>query len=570
MIVNGVPSGLAKYEDWLYMSMNESTHPVLIYNIVEPKKPNLVGYIPHPSWYIRNPVSVKIVDNKWLWMDYQQGHAFFDLQDPSNPKRLDESIENSMRTQLFQIVNIDTFRFESDGKIIKIYTQSQKLTEINRDNFQELVSNDINFSKIRGVYENNKLYVVISRKFNNFWGFDLGKNVEGTHDGIAIFDINEPSKPILLGWYIPPLTQSPINITGIVYHKGYIFGSDRMFGLRVFDVRDPKNINLIFSDRQGGDISALAYIKKRKLVCMGQNILGGFVLVDISNPNKPEILSKICVSPARIYGKMGVYKDRYIYAQGDWSSPKPGFNAFFIIDTKNPRNPKLTIIPNLIGRSYGMLVIDDYLYTSSGTILEIKEPENPKPVGSLPCSGYQLAYKEPYLYVANFLGEKEGEKEFGAVYVVDIKDRLNPKLVGKLLLPFGFRMISMEFFGKYLFLGWCQRPNPYRVTGLLIAVDISDPTNPKLVKQWDSRKDLGFSQERGSYTHVWTDGKYLFVGIFYNWLGMYEIIEKPEFTLKSIQILGDLPAAWFMFGEDGIIYRICRDGIVVLKYGGRR
>jgi len=624
-IMNGNASGVAKLGDYLYMAMNEGTHPVLVYDIKDPTKPRVVHYVEAPGW----PVRPRVIDGKWLWTVFGNGEAIFDLKDPSKPRRLEpneyppimqlERISKrewkpEFRGKKFivhgnfsystcvgkNILYYGTYVNETKGETAiteiydikdpknpkllstveghptnlignllfcygKIYDVSdpsnpKKLAEFKRDDFPELVSNNIGLKSGAVYYEDGKLYAVVGKKFTKFWGIERGENVEGGHDGIAIFDARDWSKITLLGWYIPPLTQSPINLTSIVYHKGYILGSDTTYGLRVFDVRDPKNIQLVASDRQGGELSAVAYIPKRKLLCIGQNVSGGFVFVDVSNPSKPQILSKICVAPARIWGKMAVYKDRYLYAQGDWSIPRPGFTGLFIIDTEDPANPKVKLIGGIVGRAYGMLIVDNYLYTCGGSILDISDPENPKSVGSLPASGYQIAYKEPYLYISNFSP--------GELYVIDIKERTNPKLVSKLSLPSGHRVISMEFLGKYLFLGWCHRPltepGP-RPSGLLIAIDTTDPTKPRIAKIWDTKKDLGFA-ERLTYTHVWTDGKYLFVGTYHRWLGMYEVIDGEVPSLKKIKEIGGLPSAWLMSGEPGIIYRICLGQLSILKY----
>jgi hypothetical protein len=263
---------------------------------------------------------------------------------------------------------------------------------------------------------------------------------------------------------------------------------------------------------------------------------------------------------------MAVYKDRYLYAQGDFSRPRPGFSALFAVDTQDARNPKLVAVIPGINRAYGMVVVERYLYTSGGDIFDLSDPEKPRRLDiRLPCSGYQIAYREPYLFVANFAGEGEGETQQGALYVVDISQRENPKLVGKLLLPLGHRVITMAFLGKHLFLGWAQRSGGRRPSGLLVAVDISEPTKPRIANQWDVSKDFGFN-EAITYTHVWTDGKFLFLGVYHRWVAMFEVSEHPQLSLKLISKLGNLPTAWIMTGEPGTIYRICLDRVMVLRY----
>jgi hypothetical protein len=624
-IINENASAIVKQGDYLYMAINESTHPVLIYDITNPINPRLVHYLEVSG----RPIRLRIIDDKWLWTVFENGEEIYDLTDPSQPIKVSGGPNV---TQLEKIKKKEEWQFEFYGKkfilhpclsyytftnknilyygtyvdptngetpITEIYdindtkdpkllsiieegqpsnlvgnllfigckiydvsnpSEPKKLGEIERDNFKELKLKDIYLKNNVVYYEDGKLYIGIGIRYTSFWGFERGKQVEETQEGIAIFDANDWSNITLLGWYIPPLTQTPVNITSIVSHKDYVFAADSHFGLRVFEVKDPKNIKEIASDRQIIDLSAVAYIKNRKLLCIGEDIIGGLAFIDVSDPKNPEILSKVCVWPARISGNIGVYKDRYIYAQGEWIRPRPRFTCLFIIDTEDVRNPKMIVIPGILGKSYGMVIVDDYLYTSGGTILNLSNPEIPTTVGLLPCSGHQINYKEPYLYITNFIR--------GELYVVNIKDRIKPKLVGKMSLPVGHHVSSMEIIGKYLFIGWGYK-SPTEVgqkyIDLLVAIDISNPSKPSLAKIWDTKKDLGFN-ERFTYTHVWTDGKYLFVGVYNKWLAMYEVIEKPKLSLKKVKEIGGLPNAWFMTGEAGIIYRICLGKLVILKY----
>jgi len=627
IILNGNASGLAKYGDWLYMVLNESTHPLLVYDIRDPTKPRLVRYLPAPGW----PMRCRVIGD-WLWTVHGNGEGFFHLADPSNPRfsllptegpnlrRLERvwsrdewrpefrgqkflvhpcltysscatesilfygTLENT--TEIYDIrqpkhpkflatiaegtpANLaGNLLFVASNNRLSVYdvtepSRPKRLCSIDGASFRELTINEFSLRSSAVTYGDGQLFIVIRRNLRNFLGIAQGP-FEGAQCGIAVFDVSDWNKPVLLGWYVLPQVVS--DFTTLVYHKGHVFASDAAFGLRVFDVRNPRNIHQVAADRQGGELSAVALFPKRKLLCIGQNITGGLVFVDISNPQHPQILSHIHLAPCRFWGNMAVYKDRYLYAQGDFSRPRPGFSALFAVDAQDPRNPKLVAVIPGVNRAYGMVVVDRYLYTSGGDIFDLSAPEKPRRLDiRLPCSGYQIAYREPYLFIANFAGEGEGESQQGALYVVDISQRENPKLVGKLLLPLGHRVITMAFLGKHLFLGWAQRSGGRRPSGLLVAVDISEPTKPRIAKQWDVSKDLGFN-EAITYTHVWTDGKFLFLGVYHRWVAMFEVSEHPQLSLKLVSKLGNLPTAWIMTGEPGTIYRICLDRVMVLRY----
>lgn len=623
-IINGNASGVCRYGDWLYMVLNESTHPLLVYDIHEPTKPRLVRYLPAPGW----PMRCRIIGD-WLWTVHGNGEGFFHLADPSNPRFADSpnegpnlrflervskgewrpefkgkkfilhpyltyvtcATENTLfygtpeeATEIYDIsdpkspkllavidegspANLEgSLLFIAKGNWVGIYDVSEpsrpkKLCSIDGLHFPELVNNEFVIRGSAVAYADGKLFVAIRRNLKDFLGVAPGP-FEGAQCGIAAFDVRDWNKPKLLGWYDLPHFVS--DFTTFAYHKGHIFASDAAFGLRVFDVRDPQNIRQVALDRQGGELSAVALMPSRKLLCVGQNITGGLVFVDVSNPQKLQVLGHLHLAPCRFWGVMATYRDRFLYAQGDFSRPRPGFSALFAVDLKDPTKPELTAIIPGISRAYGMVVVDSYLYTSGGDIFDLSEPTKPRQLNvRLPCSGYQIAHREPYLFVANFAGE--GEPQQGALYVVDISQRENPRLVGKLLLPFGHRVITMAFIGKHLFLGWAQHTGDRRPSGLLVAVDINDPKNPKISGQWDISKDLGFS-EGITYTHVWTDGKFLFLGVYRRWVAMFEVQEQPQLSLRLISKLGGLPSSWIMIGEPGTIYRICLDRVIVLSY----
>lgn len=627
VILNGNASGLARYGDWLYMVLNESTNPLLVYDIHEPTKPRLVRYLPAPGW----PMRCRVIGD-WLWTVHGNGEGFFHLADPSNPRfsavptegpnlrRLERvwtreewrpefkgqkflvhpcltysscatestlfygnlegtteiyDIRDPKRPRLLATIDEGTpasldgnLLFVAGSNKVVVYDVSEpsspkRIGIVDGIQFSQLTANEFATRSSAVAYGDGKLFVVIRRNLRDFLSIAPGP-FEGAQCGIAAFDVRDWSNPKLLGWYALPNLVS--DFTSLVYHKGHIFVSDSAFGLRVFDVRDPQNIRQVASDRQGGELSAVALMSSRKVLCVGQNITGGLVFVDVSTPQKPRMLSYLHLAPCRFWGTMVTYRDRFLYAQGDFSRPRPGFSALFAVDLKDPTKPELTAIIPGVSRAYGMVVVDRYLYTSGGEIFDLSEPSKPHRLSArLPCSGYQIAFREPYLFVANFAGEGEGESQHGALYVVDISQRENPRLIGKLPLPLGHRVITMAFIGKHLFLGWAQRTGGRRPSGLLVAVDISDPQKPKVASQWEVDKDLGFN-EAITYNHVWTNGKFLFLGIYHRWVAMFEVQERPQLSLRLIGKLGNLPSAWLMTGEPGTIYRICLDRIMVLHY----
>ena len=471
-----------------------------------------------------------------------------DISDPKDPKLL-STVEGGIVSGSGGLV--DNLMFTADGKIYDVSNPSspKKLAELKTEDFPELTEKNIKIEPDVVTYNNGIVYVGLSRPMNSLFSKVNVANSPLRESGIAAIDMmGFNGKPKLLGWYI--IEGELASLDTFVYHKGHIFSSDVGFGLRVFDVKDPKNIQLVAKDRQGGELSAVAYIPSKKLLCIGQNITGGFVFVDVSDPTKPKIVSQLSVAPSRIWGYMAVYKDRYLYAQGDFRAGGWYFSHLFGIDLQDPKNPKLVCAVGA-GRSYGAVCVDNYLYLSSGGIFDISDPENPKPVEIKETySGdwaSQIIARKPYLYVTT---------RGGGFAVVDITEPKTPKVVGRASLPSGHRLISMSFLGKYVIVG---------LGGNVIAVDVSDPKNPVIAAKWGDT-EIGF----GELKEVWSDGKYLFVGAYHRNVRMYEVKEKEDKTLelKQIKRVSWVPAGWQIYGdaERKLIFRIGLGGLNILKY----
>jgi len=483
-------------------------------------------------------------------------HQITLICDISNPK--DPNLLSTVEGECFSLDKINNLLFTGGPGVTYIYDISnpsspKKLREFKSEDIlkdvPELASLGVT-GVGPGVYRDGILYCGISRPMKAMWGKVPINNPNVTENGIAALEMKDwNSKPKFLGHYI--IEGEFTSLGSWIYHKGHIFSRDVSYGLRVFDVRDPKNIKLAASPRQGGEPSAVAYIPSKKLLCIGQNITGGFVFVDVSDPKNPKIVSELSVAPSRIWGYMAVYKDRYLYAQGDFRIGRVfAASHLFGIDLQDPKNPKLVCAVGA-GRSYGAVCVDNYLYLCSGEIFDISDPENPKRLNvSLPVGGgtSQILARKPYLYIA---------VHNTGFYIVDITEKENPKLVGKIEpLPGSHRLISMTFWGKYVFLGWGWN---------IVAIDVSDPKNPVVANNWGrAHPDVGF----GDNKQVWSDGKYLFVGAYHTNLWQYEVKEvdgKPE--IKKLKWAW-VPAGWQIYGdaERKLIFRIGLGGLRIFRY----
>lgn len=113
----------------------------------------------------------------------------------------------------------------------------------------------------------------------------------------------------------------------------------------------------------------------------------------------------------------------------------------------------------------------------------------------------------------------------------------------------------MAFCGENLYLGWSSS---------VFVLDLSKPGLPELVKVWQAPKALGLERH---YCHILGLGGLLFVGSYHRKLicldGRVVPIPRKPSLLGS---LDGLPTSWMSAGEDGIIYRICLDRLLVIRY----
>jgi len=649
-MTNGNPSGLTKYGDHLYMVMNESVTPLLVFDISEPGKPRLVNRVRAPGW----PMRCRIVADKWLWTVHRNGEGFFDLTDPANPVIAKEpgkgpnlrrvSRERFTRRFLTYIscsyddvlyygchgeVSADTERApekvggneeeaqeaedtddpvesavegrdekpeedqkQEDADPAPEVWRKVEVHDIRDPNRPALLSTidgviprtlqgDLLFATGKGIfiydvkdpkepkllchldnkpewkdfqlrgsecyaYADGRLYMGIIRDCPDFFGHG---RIARSQVGVAVFDARGWKNAKLLGYGFS--SDQIAGIGSLVYHKGFVFSNDSGFGLRVFDVRDPRNVHEVPGHREGGELSAALLIPQRRLLALGQNINGNVFLVDVEDPQNPRTLGYFH-HRLRVWGRMATFEDRYLYFQADKSRPW-GAAVFYALDIQDPERPKLTHAIPKVGRIYNLTVVDRHLYAGSGRIFDLADPARPRPLPArIPGAAKygDLLYREPFLFVVNPYGEKHG-----SLSVVDISRRDKPVLVGRTVLPGkGHRVTTTALMGKYLFVGWGW---------VAYAVDVSNPRQPEVVRKWHVATHLGLPRH---YCHVWSDGDTLFIGSYRRHIGAYDVSGIPE-KPRRLGLLDWAPSAWFMTGEQGIIYRVCLNRLQVVRYG---
>ena len=579
------------------------------YDLTDPANPRLAGpdegpkvkfinrgadnppysFLQHPNLTYRSVASENILvygrgdAQKNIWAE------IYDISDPKNPKFLSK-IENAEPKVLrgnILLVSGYAPQGQEAGVQIRAYDISDPsnpilLTTLHTPRslvYQLFTFNDaMDYDPI-----NKRLYVATGRVRIKLFGIEtFDPRLGRTSSGIAVFDVSDWSNPVFLGHnYFPDYNNATYisNVDWIVYNNGLVFGADIYYGLRIYDVRDPQNIKYVSGYKVGGEVSGIAIVPERNLVLLNQNLQGGLIFVDVSDPSNPRELNNIPHGFAN-WGGNYVYQNRYLYFPGGRRYIASGL---FIVNFQDVFNPIVKFLSDYLACTFlgesGYCISHDHIgYTYT---LDIKkDPMNPVKIaksyeGVIPQiikdSKYYrdntylsvIGYKEPLLFVLN---TKDGgglrdindtNKRLGAtLYILDTTDKSKFKLLGSLDILAGpiHRVVTSAIIGDKLFISWW---------GKLVVVDFSDTNNPKLVGMWEPGS-LGLPSH---YTHIWSDGDYLFVGSYRNTLAAYDVSDLT----KGPRLVGKIDGvctSWVMDGDPQkqLIYRTCLDGLQIIKY----
>ena len=412
---------------------------------------------------------------------------------------------------------------------------------------------------------------------NVFW-LEYHENtlyVAAGHYGVAIYDVTELEKPILIYNYNPAGHVRQVNL-----HNGYLYAVLDNIGLEVFDVGDLENINHIglfngvtnpfrvefknnrgyISDSGSGfhlinieDPSAISKISSLTLSSSTRNIfikdnyayvgcwVSGMCVVDISDSNAISLVNTFDTwgyARAAINYNNSLYVADHAYGLTVFDMSQPDNLVFQSRNYQHAHNHdvillddnhiavseyntgvgiydissgKLTQIDfiNIIG-SYFLKKYDNQLFvTSLGNgvvVLDVADPKNisqTKVIHTGAHSARQVVKQGNYLYLADY--------NFG-VKVFNIEDINNPIMIGShatlseaFLLDIKDNILYVSSYnGKKIYL-----------------LDITDPTNPSLVKSMDFPDYV-----RGVNVH----NNQLFVSNFANGVDVYSLADPSNPT----------------------------------------
>jgi hypothetical protein len=190
-------------------------------------------------------------------------------------------------------------------------------------------------------------------------------------DGLTVCDVNTPTNPVLVGWWLTPDIAINVDVSG-----NYAYVTANSEGLRVIDVSSPSS---------PVDVGAWG---------------GGYAY---------------CVAVSGTYAYTTVYVLR-------------------VLDISTPSNPVQVGGLSLPGVTEGMDIVGSYAYLANADgllVLDISTPTNPLVVGYCDTQGHSVdvAVSGDLAYVADWYGPVSG-----GVAVIDIRNRQSPTEVGYFFL----------------------------------------------------------------------------------------------------------------------------------------
>lgn len=527
-LTNGNACGIASKGHFAYLAMNESHQVVIVYDLSIPEKPKKIGYIPASGW----PSEIKVMGDVGVTFSSRYNTmSAIDFTDPASPKVLkgdggvpmlmtprdkfsratltDSAVEGNLLfapdgkgVKIWDITNPaepaalgsvpSTGKFVVDhkrlyiqaGKAVAIYDIDDPKAPREVGRF-EVPSLDGKIGGGAPAAANGRYLYLMTGGGTTVLEATTAR-VGGTLGGIAVVDVSDPANAMIVG------TSFLEGVSGVFRDATLVEGrtlavADSAFGLRVYDVGNPTGPRLIASDRRGGEVSAIGF--SGDTLYVGQNLSGGVWVVDASDKSNPRAISYVHAG-MEIWGDILALRNDYIYFCGH----NQKWGGLHVADVRDPKNPKL--VARLQGvESYGLLRNGNYLYVGNRAIVDIAQPDKPVVLPArLPSHGNAMQLVGDRLYMC--------ASEAGKFAIVDVSKPAEPQLVGECMVGSGLhRCNRIHVEGNTVFLSGGTNlegdGGVIRSRGLtvpippdkdpfskLTAIDISDPTKPKVVKKW--------------------------------------------------------------------------------------
>jgi len=330
--------------------------------------------------------------------------------------------------------------------------------------------------------------------------------VTGRYEGLHIVNVVDPTHPVEIDHSLVLDDVQAVSAAGrYVYVSN--FGS-YLDEVQVVDALDPGAPVLAGSCQVENRVFGIAVDGNRLYAAY----YGGTILIDVSTPAAPAVVSTCSDAPGRAIAGEGMYA----YTARD---------DLYVVDFSDAENPVASLVDTSVGFANGRIVLDgNRLYVPDAydglRIYDITTPSAPALVGvsAAPEGGLSVAPVADLAYVASA----------GGLYILDVADAAAMSVVGSdrtwggvtdvcivgryayvALAEAGLRIIDLEASGGPVEVGSYRIPDgcmrsvdvawPYLYGGTMssdsstgvVVLDISNAGNPTFVGSWVSPDIMG-------------------------------------------------------------------------------
>lgn len=427
LFTNGNASGLALYQNYLYMVTNESVTPLLVYDISDPLKPRLLKRMRAPGW----PLRCRLI-GKHLWTIHGNGEGFFSLEDPSNPVLLKAqekapAVRYVSRGKFRRHPNL-TYIACASGHILFYGTKRTEVPEKDyetqlKQELQTLTSGEITETDSDEILDSKRRQKT-PRKFPPYI--------------TEIYDISNPARPSLLATID---SGAPTVLQGTVL---FVSGES----IQLFDVSSAEHPRL------------LGELRAPEGACFE---LRG---------------SAVAIGDGRLY--VGIRRDfPNFQGRGPFDGAQTGIAVFDATNLAQPRLLGYCFVPDVFSSITTIAYRRGYIFASDSAfglrVFDVRDPANIREVARDRQGGELSAVAlvpERRLLVL-------GQNLSGGIYLVDVSHPASPRQLG--YFRHGLRVWGTMAVYRRRFLYFqadISRPRPG--VSLLYILDTEEPSRPRL------------------------------------------------------------------------------------------
>lgn len=314
------------YIDGNYAYVSADRNGLYILDISDPVQPEIISQIPGYGWAAASTVydGVAYIAHSF------DGLMAVDVSDPYvNGPELISTLPTNGETRDVQVKNNMVYFADWTGGLrIVDYSDPAAPDEIST----------IPMQAWRVALGDNNMLFVMDANPNN-------------PDTLKIYDVSDPASPQFMSQFT--FDESAWEIK---YQDGYLYVAEYQSGLHILDVSDPLDPQEVASI----DLPSVldVWVQGSIAYVTSNDWDGGFVTVDISDPENPQTL--------QIYNPSGWFHPFYVSVSGSYAYVTLNFGEVYLFDVSDPSNVQEIGLYVTSGEAIHLFAQEGMLYVSDG------------------------------------------------------------------------------------------------------------------------------------------------------------------------------------------------------------